>query len=109
MPKTKSGEVITWKEFFKRWGEGIEGITPKQKIKTQILGTKISLGGMFGGLLISIYAWKQLWWVGIILIGAIINTLVQYLGQRQQLNQFKKLDEYEEVDIDYILNEKEVN
>ena len=107
MPKTKAGEKITWKEFMKRWGKGIEGITPLQKLKTQLLGTKISLLGMILGLGVSIYGWENLWWVGIILIGAIINTGVQYLGFKQQLNMLNKMEDYEEMDIDNILNEEE--
>jgi hypothetical protein len=36
MPKTKTGEQITWKEFFKRWGEGMKSITPRQKLDSQV-------------------------------------------------------------------------
>jgi len=103
--KDKEGNKLTLKEFFKRWGEGIEGITPVQKLKTQLLGTRISLIGMFLGLCVSIYGWENLWWIGIILIGAIINTGVQYLSLKQQLNMFNKMDQYDEVDLGDILNE----
>jgi len=108
MPKTKDGERIDWKEFFRRWGEGIKEITPKQKLKTQLLGTRISIVGLLLGLGVSIYAWEKMWWVGIVLIGAIINMSVQYLGFKQQLNQFNKMDQYEEVELDDVLNEEEV-
>ena len=106
MPKTKDGEQITFKEFFKRWGEGIKEITPKQKLKTQLLGTRISMVGLILGLAVSIYAWEKMWWVGIVLIGAIINMEVQYLGFKQQLNMFDTMDKYEEVDLDDALNEE---
>lgn len=105
MPKTKAGEQITWKEFFKRWGEGIEGITPIQKLKTQLLGTKITLLGIFLGLCVSIYGWENLWWVGIILTGAFINTGVQYLGFKQQLNTLKNIEDYEESSLEECLEE----
>lgn len=82
--KTKTGEKIDFKEFMNRWKSGIEGISPSQKIKTQITGTKIMLIGLFLGLCVSIYGWKNLWWVGIILIGALLNTGVQFLGLKQQ-------------------------
>ena len=82
--KDKEGNKLTFKEFMKKWGEGIEGISPLQKIKTQIGGTRIMLIGLFLGLCVSIYGWKNLWWVGIILIGALLNTGVQYLGLIQQ-------------------------
>ena len=90
--KDKKGNKLTFKEFMKRWGKGIEGITPLQKMKTQILGTRIMLLGMFLGLLVSIYGWKDLWWVGIILIGALINTGVQYLALRQQKKLLENLE-----------------
>jgi len=105
MMKTKDGETITIKEFFKRWGRGIEGITPIQKLKTQLLGTKITLTGLFLGIIISIYGWENLWWVGIILIGAIINTGVQYLGLRQQFNMLNNMEQYDEVDLEEFLEE----
>ena len=56
----------------------------------------------------TIYAWEKMWWVGIVLIGALINMSVQYLGFKQQSNQFSELDQCEEVDLDDILNEREV-
>ena len=106
MPKDKQGNKLTWKQFFKRWGEGIEGITPIQKLKTQLLGTKITLLGIFLGLCVSVYGWNNLWWVGIILTGAFINTAVQYLGLKQQLNMLKNMEQYEEEDLGDILNEE---
>jgi len=82
--KNKKGEKLSFKEFMKRFKEGIETINPLQKIKVQLGGTKITLLGLFLGLFVTIYGWKKLWWVGIILIGAILNTGVQYLALRQQ-------------------------
>lgn len=107
MPTDKQGNKLTYEQFFKRWKEGIKEITPKQKLRTQLIGTKISIVGLLSGLGVSIYAWENLWWVGIILMGALVNTSVQYLGFKQQLNQFNKMDKYEEVDLDDILNEEE--
>jgi len=112
MPKTKAGEKITWSEFFKRWGKGIEGITPIQKLKTQLIGTLITLIGLFCGLIISIIAWNKLWWVGIVLIGAILTTGIQYLGFKQQYTQLKLLENSEEVNLEELfkeVKEEEVN
>ncbi len=109
MPKTKDGEKITWKEFMGRWGEGIEEITPIQKIKTQIIGTRISLVGIFLGICVTLYGWENLWWVAIILIGALINTGVQYLGIVQQRNTLLKHEEdCEEMSLDDLMREDEV-
>jgi len=88
----KSGKKLTLKQFFKRWGEGIEGLKPQQKIKSQLLGTKLILLGITLGLIMSLIGWKHLWWVAIILLGALINTTVQYLGLRQQIKVFKDIE-----------------
>jgi len=82
--KDKKGKELTFKEFMGRWKEGFSNITPLQKTKTQLFGTKISLLGVFLGLIISIIGYKNLWWVGLILLGALINMGVQYLGLTQQ-------------------------
>lgn len=106
--KDKYGNKLTTKEFFSRWKKGIEGITPIQKLGTQQWGTLISLIGLFCGLIISICAWDKLWWVTIILIGAIINTGVQYLGTTQQLNQLKILERAEAVSVEELFDEYKI-
>ena len=90
--KDKSGKWITFKEFIKRFKEGIETINPLQRLKTQIFGTRIILIGLFLGLFVSIYGFKKLWWVMIILIGALINTGIQYLALVQQKNLLESLE-----------------
>lgn len=113
--KDKEGKKLTYKEFTERWKKGVEGITPLQKIKTQVGGTKIMLIGLIAGLVISIIGWKNLWWVAIILVGALFNTGVQFLGLIQQRkllenlkNQFmedKDMDDFKEA-IDNIPKEE---
>jgi amino acid transporter len=88
----KQGNELTFGQFMKRWKSGIENITPIQKLKSNITGTRISLVGLVLGLIISIWKCKTLWWVGIILIGALINTIVQYFGFKQQLKIFKDIE-----------------
>ncbi len=90
--KDKSGKKISLKEFKDRFKQGVEGITPLQKLKTQILGTRIMLLGLFLGLFVTIYGWRNLWWVAIILVGALINTGVQYLGLVQQKEVIESLE-----------------
>ena len=104
--KDKKGNKITVKEFFHRWREGIKGITEIQKLKVQVSGTRISLIGLLAGLFISIYGWKNLWWVTLILTGAIMNTYIQYIGQKQQYKFLKDLEESKEESIDDILNDE---
>ncbi len=54
----------------------------------------------------TIIGWRYLWWVGIILLGALINTGVQYLGLTQQRNTLVKHEEQcEEMTLDDLMNE----
>lgn len=92
MPKDKYGNKLTWKEFFSRWKQGIEEIKPLQKMKTQVSGTKIILIGTSLGLTVSLFNFKTLWWVAIILFGALINTSIQYLGLKQQYDMLVKIE-----------------
>ena len=109
MPRDKLGNKLSWKEYFARWKAGIDGITPLQKTKTQITATRIQLLGIFLGLIMTIVGWRYLWWVGIILLGALINTAVQYLGLTQQRNTLVKHEEQcEEMSLDDLMDE-EVN
>jgi len=111
MPKTKSGEEITWSEFMTRWKQGISDITPQQKAKSQLSGTWIQLVGITSGLIISLYNFKALWWVALILAGVWINTFIQLLSLKSQLRFFKDLESNsEEVNLfDLLPNEdKEV-
>jgi len=90
--KDKQGNKLTFKEFIERWKEGIEGITPKQKLKSQISGTKITLIGLLCGLCITLYNYKTLWWIALILTGGFIVTWVQYIGFKQQYKAIETIE-----------------
>jgi len=90
MPKTKSGEKISWKEFFVRWKDGIENVPLTNQVKIQIGGTRIILIGICCGIFISCFAFSTLWWLVIILFGALINTLVQYISLKQRYKLLKQ-------------------
>jgi len=82
--KDKEGKKLTTSEFITRWGEGIRDVTPLQKLKVQLQGTSLILIGLFCGLCISLYSYEKLWWVAIILVGALMVNGIQYLSMRQQ-------------------------
>ena len=97
MPKTKSGEVITWKEFYKRWKLGVEGIGAYQQTKMQIQSIWIIIIGLLCGITICTFNLKTLWWLMIILIGGLYNSSIQLLNLYQKKKQIKQwgLLEYE--------------
>lgn len=96
MPTDKAGNKLTWKEFMARWRKGIEGITPLQQTNTQLFSTAIMLIGIISGLIISLFAIKTLWWLSIVLFGALGNTSVSYLGLWQKKQVLKRLYTSEE-------------
>lgn len=107
--KDKEGNKITTKEFMARWKDGIEGITPLQKIKTQLTATRIQLIGLTCGLVMTIIAYKSLWWVTIVLVGALINTGIQCLGLTQQKNALKKHEaNCEEMSLDNLMKDDQI-
>ncbi len=98
MPTTKSGEKISWKEWMKRWKQGIEGITPIQRLKNELISSYI---GFVGNLIciacLIIFRDKLLvqWFsYGLILIfiGTTWSTGIKILTTRQQLKFFKNMD-----------------
>jgi len=92
MPKTKTGEIITWKEFMNRWKSGIEKITPEQQLFWQLFGSSITLIGIISGIIITFFSLSTLWWLSLILIGALFNTtmgMVALLQKRILLNKLK--------------------
>lgn len=92
--KTKSGEHINWKEFLKRWKKGIEGITPLQQAKMNLLGIWITVTGIITGIIVNLLIrMENIWyWVLIILIGSLILTLVQMIGIYQKYSKFKQIE-----------------
>lgn len=92
MPKDKAGNQLTWKEYMARWKEGINGVTNLQRLKIQSKGVNIQLLGILLGIVMSIITIKAMWWVMIILIGAIIVTGSQKLGLMQQINKIEQIE-----------------
>jgi hypothetical protein len=90
--KIKSGEKITAGEFLDRWKKGIAKVTPLQQVNNQLRSTWIIIIGIVAGIVISIMNIKTLWWLLIILVGALGNTLMQLLGLVQKRNMLKQLE-----------------
>jgi hypothetical protein len=111
--KDKAGNKLTFKEFMHRWKIGIEGITPKQQLKTQLNSTLIMLIGIVAGFIVSLFNLKSFWWGTLILAGAFGNTIVQYIAlyQRKRLldsfggevreltGVFERIDEQEQEEV----------
>ena len=92
MPKTKSGEQITWKEYIARWKEGIAGITPLQLVVQQLKGMNIVLIGLLCGIIVCFFNIKNLWWLLIILIGSLYVNVTMYIGTWQKKKALENIE-----------------
>lgn len=98
MPKTKSGEQIDWKEFGKRWKQGIVAISPFQQARMTYFNTFIILFGVLAGLVVTLFNLENLWWLSVILVGALGNTVIIQIGNYQKYKLLKMLShKYKEV------------
>tara|TARA_R100001244_G_scaffold127829_1_gene98601 strand:- start:47 stop:358 length:312 start_codon:yes stop_codon:yes gene_type:complete len=89
--RDKDGNYLTTKEFFKKWGEGIQKITPLQQVKIQRNSTLLVILGVVIGLF-STFLTKT-WWLFIILVGSFFLTIVNYIGITQRLKILKDIDD----------------
>jgi len=105
MPKDKEGNELTWKEYGSRWKKGIEGITPLQQKKMQMNSMYIIVLGLVCGLSITLFNFKVLWWLSIVLCGGLFNTLVQLIAVYQNKQALERLEQFK-VDPKEVFNEK---
>lgn len=91
--KDREGKEVGAKEFFRRWREGIEGITPLQQASATYKNTWIMIIGLFLGFLYSVWQIKNLWWLSIILAAALMNTLIMQIGNYQKYKALKRMEE----------------
>ncbi len=84
--KDKQGNKLGFKEFFGRWKKGIEGISPLQQTRTQLMGMWITLTGIVAGIVVNaLVRMKNMWWwITIILVGSLIVASVQMIGTYQK-------------------------
>lgn len=90
--KDNEGNELSFNEFISRWKRGIEGLTPLQKLKTQLHGTILILIGINIGIVISLFAFQVMWWLTIILVGALFNTFIQYVNQKEQIKLLETIE-----------------
>jgi len=88
--KDKQGNKLSFKEFIKRWKDGIEGITPLQQAKTTLWSYPLVLGGIITGIVIM--SLRKEWWLILILSGSLPMTLMGLLSTYQKYKRFKKIE-----------------
>ena len=86
----RTGEKVTIKEFFHRWRQGMQEVTPLQQCQVNQLGFITIFIGVIWGIIYSIIL-KQ-WWLSIILIGSLIVSSTSFLANWQKKNILKKIE-----------------
>lgn len=77
-------------EFFKKWGEGIQSVTPYQQSKISLMSSFLVIIGVCIGL----YAtFNVVWWLFIILLGSLGLTTMQILGNIQKFLVLRKMNQ----------------
>lgn len=97
MPRTKLGEQISTKEFMSRWKQGIMNITQLQQSQNLFWNSWLIVIGIVAGIVVSIYNFKNLWWLMIVLLGALGNTIVMQIANYQKMIRLKEIENYQEV------------
>lgn len=95
--KDKQGNKLTVKEYIARWKKGIDGITPLQRVKSNIQGTSIMLIGQILGLIVVLLSYPKLsgwtiFWLSLVLFGTAINSTVQLMALIQSKRLFQTLE-----------------
>lgn len=97
MPTDKSGKKITWKEFFARWKQGIQKVTPLQQIQVNLWGYLLVFAGIIWGIGLS-FKLKQ-WWLFTILLGSFIITSTTVLGVLQKYLILKNIEKIMKMEV----------
>jgi hypothetical protein len=90
--KDREGKEVSRKEFIERWKKGIAMVTPLQQTKSQIFFTYITIIGLLCGIVVSIWQFKTLWWLAIILLAGLGNTIIGLIGIIQKRNQLERVE-----------------
>lgn len=90
--KDKQGNALDSKEFLAKWKKGIQAITPLQQASINFKNHWIIIFGIICGLVISLFHFKNYWWASIILVGALINSVVQQIGNYQKLIDIRRME-----------------
>ena len=108
--KDTEGKEVGIKSFFKRWKDGIEGITPLQQAWTNLLGNWITLTGVLSGMVINalVRVEHQWIWIEIVLLGSLILIVIQMIGGLQKYWRFKIIEEATKGLVNDIKKEKKV-
>jgi hypothetical protein len=89
--KSKLGEKLTVKQFFKKWGEGIEGVTPRQQALTNFICVIPIIAGLIWGIAVTFLGGA--YWMVLILVFSLPITAIQGLNAWQKYKKHRAVEE----------------
>jgi len=87
--RDRAGKEITVKEFFQRWKQGIQAVTPLQQTFISLIGNILVLIGVIVGLITTFLL--GVWWLFIVLLGSLFLSSMGLLANLQKYIAFKDL------------------
>lgn len=93
--RTKDGEIISWKEFGKRWKEGMKNLTPLQRTQNDFAATLTILIGFIVSVVALIFFNETFGAVTygliIIFLGSIYSNTVKLFSLKGQIDIFRNI------------------
>ena len=86
----KKYRQLGFKGFFKKWGEGIDGVTPLQVTGITLLSFIPVLIGILYGIVVTFKS--KTYWVTIILVAGLPLTFIQIFTNFQKYRKFKQVE-----------------
>lgn len=88
--KDKYGKKLSFKQFLRRYRDGLEGVTPLQQVKVTLWGYPFIFGGVIWGIVVTILA--KTYWLSIILAGSLPISSMQLLNNYQKFRRLKEVE-----------------
>jgi predicted tellurium resistance membrane protein TerC len=82
-------------EFFKRWKQGMDNLTPKQQSQAKLVGIRGSIIGL--GLAWIVMLTRGMWYFSVVMFFAIWLQVIALIGAKQQHKVLLKLEESQTV------------
>jgi hypothetical protein len=87
----KKYKQLGTKKFFKKWGEGIEGITPLQNTRTVLISLIVMILGVVYGFIFTLL-FTRTYWLSVILGASLPITFMQFVSAYQKYVKLKEVE-----------------
>ena len=89
--KARNGDKLTFKQFLKRWKEGVVNISPVQQTKTSLWSMIPIFAGLIWGIVMTFMGGT--YWLCVILCGSIPITSMQFISNLQKYKAQKRAED----------------